>query len=292
MLQPSAETNVRDRIVLAGLVGRGISFSRTPAMHEAEGRAQGIDLTYTLFDMDDQAMIGRTLADVVEFAEAQGFSGLNVTYPFKIEAVRHLHELSDSVRAVGAVNTIVFRDGHRTGHNTDLWGFTQGFRRGMPGATLDEVMLLGAGGAGGAVAHALLCLGVRRLWVFDIDTDRANRLVDTLSSQFGADRIAVASSPEDVAERLSGVVNATPVGTVGQPGSPFPLSLHRPDLWVVDIVYVPLETQLLAAARAAGSRVLSGLGMAVFQAVRAFELFTGRKADPLRMRQTFEALGP
>lgn len=292
MLQPSTETTVRDESLFAGLVGRGIALSRTPAMHEAEGRAQGIDLTYTLFDMDDQAMAGRTLADVVDAAEAEGFAGLNVTFPYKIEAIGLLHELSDSVRAVGAVNTIVFRDAHRKGHNTDLWGFAQGFRCGMHGVALGEVMLLGAGGAGGAVAHALLSLGVRRLWVFDIDADRVHRLVDTLSSQFGADRIALASSPESVVVRLDGVVNATPVGTASRPGSPFPLSLLRPDLWVVDIVYVPLETRLLAAAREAGCRVLSGLGMAVFQAVRAFELFTGKKADPLRMRQTFEALGP
>jgi shikimate dehydrogenase len=292
MLQPPAETNVRERVVLAGLVGRDIAFSRTPAMHEAEGRAEGIDLTYKLFDMDDQALVGRTLADIVESAEADGFAGLNVTHPYKIEAIGLVHELSDSARAVGAVNTIVFRDGQRKGHNTDLWGFAQGFRFGMPDATMREVLLLGAGGAGGAVAHALLSLGVRRLWIFDIDPERARRLADVLSSQFGAERIAMASSAESVAEHLSGVVNATPVGTARHPGSPFPHALLRSGLWVVDIVYVPLETQFLAAARAAGCRVLSGSGMAVFQAVRAFELFTGKKPDPSRMRRTFEALGP
>lgn len=291
MPQSPATAPVRDGLVLAGLVGRGIGLSRTPAMHEAEGRAQGIGLTYTRFDMDDPAMAGRTLADVVEAAEADGFAGLNVTYPYKIDAIRLLDELSDNARAVGAVNTIVFRNGHRKGHNTDLWGFVQGFRTGMPGATLGEVMLLGAGGAGGAVAHALLSLGVKRVWVYDIEGDRAHRLVDALLTQFGVGRSAVSDSPESVAGRLDGVVNATPVGTAQHPGSPFPESLIRPDLWVADIVYFPLETQLLAAARAAGCRVLSGLGMAVFQAVRAYELFTGQKPDPLRMRQTFEALG-
>lgn len=292
MPQPQAQTAVQDGSVRAGLVGRGIALSRTPAMHEAEGRAQGIELTYARFDMDDQAMAGRCLADVVEAAEADGFAGLNVTYPYKIDAIGLLHELSDNARAVGAVNTIVFRDGRRKGHNTDLWGFAEGFRHGMAGVPLEAVLLLGAGGAGAAVAHALLSLGAGRLWVFDVDADRAARLADQLAARYGAGRVAVADSPHHMAARLSGVVNATPVGTAKLPGSPFPLGLLRPDLWVADIVYFPLETQLLAAARAAGCRVLSGLGMAVFQAVRAYELFTGRRPDPLRMRRTFEALGP
>ncbi|MGF1594321.1 MAG: shikimate dehydrogenase [Kiloniellaceae bacterium] len=291
MPQPPAETLVREGTVLAGLVGRGITLSRTPAMHEAEGRAQGLAYTYKLFDMDDAAMAGRSLADVIEGAEAEGFTGLNVTHPYKIEAIRHLHELSDNARAAGAVNTIVFRDGRRRGHNTDLWGFAEGFRRAMADTAMDEVLLLGAGGAGGAVAHALLSLGVRRLWIFDLDAGRAERLAAAIAAGFGDGRAALAESPEDVAVHLSGVVNATPVGMAKLPGSPFPLALLRPDLWVADIVYFPLETRLLAAARATGCRVLPGLGMAVFQAVRAYELFTGNKPDPARMRRTFEAFG-
>lgn len=291
MPQPVDELLVTGGTVLAGLVGRSIGLSRTPAMHEAEGRALGIDYTYTLFDADDPAAAGRTLAEIIGTTQAQGFAGLNVTYPFKVEAVRHLHELSGNARAVGAVNTIVFREGRRIGHNTDLWGFAEGFRRGMADAPLGEVLLLGAGGAGGAVAHALLSLGTQRLWIFDIDVGRARQLVEALAARFGRGRAMMADSPEGVASRLDGVVNATPVGMTKLPGSPFPVACLRPDLWVADIVYVPLETELLAAARAAGCRVLSGLGMAVFQAVRAFELFTGQRPDPSRMRQTFEALG-
>ena len=292
MTQPAADTLAMDGSVLAGLVGRSIALSRTPAMHEAEGRAQGIDYTYTLFDMDDPATAVRTLAGIIETAEAEGFAGLNVTYPFKIETIRHLYELSDDARAVGAVNTIVFRDGRRKGYNTDLWGFAESFRRGMGDAAVDEVLLLGAGGAGVAVSHALLSLGVRCLWIFDIDAGRVTQLIEALAARFGRGRAMMAASPESVAPRLDGVVNATPVGMAKLPGSPFPTAFLRSDLWVADIVYVPLETELLAAARRAGCRVLSGSGMAVFQAVRAFELITGKRPDPSRMRQTFEALGP
>lgn len=292
MPSTSTDAPLRAGTVLAGLVGRGIALSRTPAMHEAEGRALGFAYSYRRFDLDDPAMAHLSLAKVIGSAEAQGFAGLNVTYPFKIEAIEHLHALSENARVVGAVNTIVFRDGRRTGHNTDLWGFAEGFRREMEGAPLDQVLLLGAGGAGVAVAHALLSLGVRHLWVFDTDASRAAQLVGGLRSRHGEERATITESVERIAPRLSGVVNATPVGMAKFPGSPFPVALLGADLWVADIVYFPLETELLAAARQAGCRVLPGTGMAVFQAVRAFELFTGRRTGASRMLRTFVGLGP
>lgn len=274
----------------AGLVGRGIGASRTPAMHMAEGRAQGLHYDYRILDMDE-APEGRDFAQVLDLAEAEGMSGLNVTYPYKVVVLDHLHALSDNARALGAVNTVVFRDGRRHGHNTDLWGFAESFRRGMASAALESVLLVGAGGAGAAVAHALLQLGTARLWIHDTDAERASAVVSALNTRFGAGSAAVADSPEAVAQDLTGVVNATPVGMAKLPGCPFPPHLLHPGLWVADIVYFPLETELLAAARAAGCRVLPGAGMAVFQAARAYELFTGRAPDPDRMRATFDALG-
>jgi shikimate dehydrogenase len=275
----------------AALVGCGIAASRTPPMHVAEGAAQGLDYAYDLIDMDDPARAGQPLDAVLDAAEAQGLAGLNITYPFKQAVIAHLDTLSDNARALGAVNTVVFRDGRRLGHNTDLWGFAESFRRGMAGAPLAEVLLLGAGGAGSAVAHALMQLGAARLWLHDTDADRARALSDSLAARYGAARVALAHELPALAGSLTGVVNATPVGMAKLPGSPFPPALLRPDLWVADIVYFPLETALLRAARAAGCRVLPGSGMAVFQAVRAFELITGRVPDPDRMRATFDSLG-
>lgn len=276
----------------AALVGCGITASRTPPMHAAEGAALGLDYSYGLLDLDDPALAGQGLADVLDGAEARGMAGLNVTYPFKQAVIAHLHDLSDNARALGAVNTVVFRDGRRRGHNTDLWGFVESFRRGMAGAPLRAVLLLGAGGAGSAVAHGLLQLGTARLWLHDTDPDRAAALRDGLAACFGADRVGVAHDLPGIAAGLDGVVNATPVGMAKLPGCPFPPHLLRPDLWVVDIVYFPLETDLLRTARAAGCRVMPGAGMAVFQAVRAFELITGHAPDPARMRATFDSLGP
>ncbi len=283
MLAAAASTPT---VVRAGLIGRGIGASRTPAMHMAEGKAQGLDYAYAFFDMDQRT---DTLASVVSEAERNGFAGLNVTFPYKVDIIELLDELSDTARALGAVNTVVLRHGKRYGHNTDLWGFAESFRRNMVGAPTDAVLLIGAGGAGVAVAHALLTLAVKTLWIHDIDAARAGKLTAELVARFGPGRASVADSMAAVAPHLSGVVNATPVGMAKLPGCPLPKELLRPDLWVADIVYFPLETELLAAARATGCRVLPGSGMAVFQAVRSFELFTGLTPDPARMRATFAA---
>ncbi len=277
-------------IVLAGLIGRGIARSRTPEMHMAEAAAQSLRGVYRIIDVDTLPEDEQNLKAIVHAAEVTGFNGLNVTYPFKMEVIPLLDQLSPNAAAVGSVNTIVFRDGKRIGHNTDLWGFAESFRQNMIGVSLKKVLLIGAGGAGVAVAHALADCGVQHLKIFDVDTVR----VEQLARQVRSNRQGLTVEPVTTLDaascaNLSGIVNASPVGMAKTPGTPFPLALLKPDMWVADIVYFPLETELLAGARRLGCRVLPGSGMAVFQAVRAFELFTGRRADPVRMKAAFDA---
>lgn len=277
-------------IVLAGLIGRGITRSRTPEMHMAEAAAQCLRGVYRIIDVDTLPEKEQNLKAIVHAAEVTGFNGLNVTYPFKMEVIPLLDQLSPNAAAVGSVNTIVFRDGKRIGHNTDLWGFAESFRQNMIGVSLKTVLLIGAGGAGVAVAHALADCGVQHLKIFDVDTVR----VEQLARQVRSNRQGLTVEPVTTVDaascaNLSGIVNASPVGMAKTPGTPFPLALLKPDMWVADIVYFPLETELLAGARRLGCRVLPGSGMAVLQAVRAFELFTGRRADPVRMKATFDA---
>jgi shikimate dehydrogenase len=285
------EERIREARLLAGLVGRGIARSRTPAMHVAEAARQGMEAAYVRLDMDEPGRAGADLPGMLRAAELCGFDGLNVTYPYKIEVVAHLDALSANARAVGSVNTVLFRDGRRLGHNTDLWGFAESFRRGLPGAATGHVLLLGAGGAGAAVAHALAECGAARLSVLDADPARAEALAALVrANRPGCAARAVGDAGAlFAADRPDGVVNATPMGMARTPGSAIDPGLLTRHQWVADIVYVPLETALLAAARAQGCRVLSGAGMAVFQAVRAFELFTGLPASPDRMRATFDA---
>ncbi|GAB4517378.1 MAG: shikimate dehydrogenase [Roseibium sp.] len=282
--------NTDKDILLAGLIGRGIARSRTPQMHMAEAAAQHMRGVYRIIDVDTLPADRQNLEVIVRAAEITGFSGLNVTYPFKMEVIPFLDQLSPNAAAVGSVNTIVFRSGKRIGHNTDLWGFAESFRRHMPGASADTVLLVGAGGAGVAVAHALADCATRQLKIFDLDPARAAQVAAQVrKNRPGVMVETIAAIDETVTAGLTGLVNASPVGMAKTPGTPVPLELLRPDMWVADIVYFPLETELLAGARKLGCRVLPGSGMAVFQAVRAFELFTGRRADPDRMKAAFDA---
>nr|WP_306886305.1 shikimate dehydrogenase [Amorphus orientalis] len=274
--------------MLIGLLGRNIGRSRTPRMHLAAAEGLGLPYEYRILDAHQEGL-PETAAEILDLLEAEGFNGINVTYPYKRAVVSLMDELSPAVQAVGAVNTVVFREGRRFGHNTDYWGFGESLRRGLPEAKRDTVLLVGAGGAGAAVSHALIDAGVGRLLVYDLQVDTAQALVAALENHAGPGRAEVASDPADVMTTVDGVVNASPVGMDAHPGIPVPVDALRPDHWVADIIYFPLETELLATARRLGCAVLPGSGMALFQAVRAFELFTGRKPDIERMRASFDS---
>nr|WP_321462101.1 shikimate dehydrogenase [uncultured Cohaesibacter sp.] len=273
-----------------GLIGCGIGKSRTPAMHMAEAKAQGFDCDYHLLDMEDDSRADLSLSNILDEVEKAGYAGVNVTYPYKMEVISYLDDLSDNARMVGAVNTVVFRHGKRIGHNTDLWGFAESFRRGLVGANWQDTLLIGAGGAGVAVAHALVQCGVKSLSIHDMDLGRADDLVDHLKRTWPDLNAHAIGSLAGLfsSKRPDGVVNATPMGMAKLPGSALPPDYLNDQMWVADIVYFPLETQLLKDARACGCRTLPGSGMAVYQAVRAFELFTGLPANPNRMKETFD----
>jgi shikimate dehydrogenase len=273
--------------MLAGLIGRGIQQSRSPRMHEAEGMRLGLRYLYRLIDLDQLRLDDEALPELMLAAERFGFAGLNVTHPFKQSVIDHLDELSPDAAAIGAVNTVVLRGGRRIGHNTDGWGFAQSFRQDMRDVAVDQVVLLGAGGAGMAVARALLELGAGRLTIFDIDHARAQALAESLAAAFGAGRASVAADPRAAIEDAQGLVNATPVGMAKYPGMPVSLECLRGGLWVADVVYFPAATELLRAAGSLGARTLPGTGMAIFQAVKAFELITGVVPDAEEMARHF-----
>ncbi|MCE4072458.1 MULTISPECIES: shikimate dehydrogenase [Pseudomonas] len=278
------------RTVLAGLIGAGIQASRTPALHEREGDAQGFRYLYRLIDLDTLGIDSAALPDLLAAAERMGYTGLNITFPCKQAVIPLLHELSDEARGIGAVNTVVLRDGKRIGHNTDCLGFAEGFRRNLSDAPRERVVQLGAGGAGAAVAHALLSEGVAQLTIFEVDAARAQALADNLNAHFGGQRARVGHDLAGALAEADGLVNTTPVGMTKLPGAPLPLEFLHPRLWVAEIIYFPLETELLRHARSLGCRTLDGGNMAVFQAVKAFELFSGVEANAQRMLAHFAAM--
>ena len=276
--------------IRVGLIGAGIQASLTPVMHMREGRAQGLSYDYRLIDLEALSLRPEALPDLLAAAERVGYAGLNITHPCKQAVLQHLDGLSDDARALGAVNTVVLRDGQRIGHNTDWWGFAEAFKRTLAGAATGIVLQFGAGGAGAAVAHALLTCGVRELRLIETDAAKASALAAVLSARFPDAKVTAGWSAADAVAGAVGLVNTTPVGMAKYPGLPLDARLLRRELWIADIIYFPLETELLRRARALGCRTMGGGGMAVFQAVAAFELFCGRKADSTRMQQHFAEL--
>jgi shikimate dehydrogenase len=274
--------------VLVGLAGRGIQASRSPIMHEREGARLGIPFRYVLIDFDTLGLKDSGIGAVVRAAAELGFAGLNITHPFKQTVIPALDELSPEAQSIGAVNTVVIKDGRCMGHNTDSWGFAENLRQAQPPLPIERVVQFGAGGAGAAVAQALDGLGVGELVIIDPAPERA----EALAARLGRRSSHVFKASDAVQDKVGwaqGIVNATPVGMANYPGTPFSPKLLSARHWVADIVYFPEDTELLRAARKAGCHTVPGSGMAVYQAVRAFELFTGSRPDASAMTEHFRA---
>jgi len=264
------------------LLGTCIGESRSPSLHMEEAKAQGIELHYELIDFDqiggDCAIFGQVLTDL----QRQGYGGVNVTHPFKQKALKFVDDLSPDAALIGSVNTIVFRNGRREGFNTDWSGYVEAFQREFNGACLDHVVQIGAGGAGAAVAYALLQLGAKHLEIFELDEELGGRVVANLSKS-NPGRVILGKNLVASTWNASGLVNCTPVGMAKYPGLPVPAPLLRASMWVSDIIYFPRETELLRLAKSAGARASNGSIMNIYQGAYGFELFTGMRANVERM---------
>jgi shikimate dehydrogenase len=262
-------------------------------MHMAEGRAQGFDYDYALIDTDAAPV--RVCPTLVASARSRGaIAGLNITHPYKQAVMPNCStDLDADAAALGAVNTVVFKDGRSVGFNTDWSGFSESLNRALPDVRRwAQVVQLGAGGAGSAVAYAIL----KRDAEAPDDLRQRCRTRARRSGRrewgdlFRKRRVAAG---EDLARAMAsadGLVNCTPVGMAKYPGTPLPRALLSARLWVADVVYFPLETELLRVARELGCRTVDGGGMAVFQAVDAFRLITGHEPDAERMLAGFREM--
>jgi shikimate dehydrogenase len=274
--------------VLIGLIGANIMGSLSPALFADAFAAAGIDGFYHLIDVD--RLPGRRLAQRLDALKAAGFSGANITYPFKQDVMALLDAVDPEAAQTGAINTVAIApDGRTTGYNFDRRGWRHSFEEtfGRDGARGATVVLVGAGGAGRAVAFALLDLGVACLVVHDRDGARATALENDIARHYGASRCRVASDLAADVAAADGVVNATQVGMRGFPGNPVPVAALSATQWCADVVYTPIETEFIRAAAAKGCRVMNGAGMCVHQAVEAFRLFTGIEPDLARLHRSF-----
>ncbi|WP_338829679.1 shikimate dehydrogenase [Bradyrhizobium sp. 27S5] len=273
---------MRDRF-LTGLIGYPIAHSAAPAMHEQAAAALGARCHYQLIEVkgagrdDLRAMLGGI--------RRLGFAGVNVTFPYKEAVVELLDDLAPDARAIGAVNTIVVDGARLVGHNTDATGFARAIEPLLALAPRGPIALIGAGGVGKAIAFALAGLGVTELRIFDADAAKAAQLAAQL-----ADHAVRAASVAAVVDGAAGLVNATPVGMLPSRDTPVPDALLRPSMWVADVVYTPLWTPLLTAAKAKGANVLTGRDLAINASVDAFKLFTGLTPPHGAMANAFDAV--
>lgn len=268
--------------LLTGLIGAPIAHSASPAMHERAAEALGLHGHYQLIEVAGADATG--LRMMLEGVRRLGFAGVNVTYPYKEAVVPLLDELAPAAAAMGAVNTVVVRDGRLTGHNTDTTGFARAVAP-LLAPTGNAVAVIGAGGVGKAIAFALTNLEVADIRIFDSEPARADKLAVLLAGQ---GRARVALSIEDALDGATGLVNGTPVGMLPDRGMPVPATLLHAKLWIADAVYSPLITPLLAAAQAKDARIMTGRELAIYQAADAFELFTGLAPSTEVMGEAFD----
>lgn len=277
---------------VVGLIGEGVTPSLSPPMHEQAADRLGLRYIYRPVDLTVLGAgegVEARLKALLHGGRDLGFNAFNITHPCKQLVLGCLDAVSDDAARLGAVNTVLIRDGQFIGHNTDFSGFASALAAGLPGAVLDRVVQLGVGGAGSAVAYALLKAGSTHLTLIDTDYSRAAERARALGRLFPGQAVAAAQSGDlpGLLAGADGFVHATPVGMHSHPGLPLDPDLLSPRHWVADVVYRPLETELVRAAQARGCAVLDGGQMAVGQAVDAFELITGIRPDPNLMRQDF-----
>lgn len=289
--QPVGSRRHRDRHVV-GLIGEGITASFTPPMHEVEAAALGLDYEYRVLDL---VVLGKRAEDVgTLLAEAQrlGYSAMNITHPCKQLVLEIVDELDPRAEHLGAVNLVLFEDERMIGYNTDWMGYRDGLVAGLPDASFERVVQIGCGGAGAATAYALLSCGAARLDLFDVDHARSEDLARRMRSHFPAQTVSTIRRDglSGMIAEASGVVHATPMGMHRHPGVAFDVGLLRPDAWVSDVVYRPLETELIRRAVDTGHAVLDGGWMAVGQAYASLQIITGEQPDRERMEEHFRAL--
>jgi shikimate dehydrogenase len=267
----AANNPVRIRL---GLIGDNIKRSRSPDLHRFAGRLSGLDVSYDLFIPRD---MGKDFETVFDICRDSGLRGVNITYPYKEVVVAKVQIADPMIRRIGAVNTVVFENGGARGHNTDYTGFVAAYRQPFGDMAPGKVVMIGAGGVGRAVAFGLIALGAEELTIVDTNLGKAEALAAAVRDA-GRGEIATAFDGDfqAVLPHADGVINCTPVGMVGYPGSPVPAELLGSQRWAFDAVYTPVETLFKQQAEAAGLLVLSGYELFFHQGIDAFRIFTGK----------------
>ncbi|MGR3822350.1 MAG: shikimate dehydrogenase family protein [Salipiger marinus] len=264
-----------------GLIGDNIAASRSPRLHELAGLQNARVVQYDRLVPQD---LGQSWDAIFDGLAAKGYRGTNITYPYKEKVVPRLVIEDPLVRAIGACNTAIFDQGRALGHNTDYSGFVAAYRRLRGDTPTGPVLMIGTGGVGRAVAFGLVALGTPEIRLVDMDPAKARALADDLRAAAPGLRVIVGEDAATAAQGAEGLINCTPVGMVGKPGTPLPAAAMASGTWAFDAVYTPVDTQFLTDAAARGLQILSGWELFFYQGVHAWTLFTGLPLDEARLR--------
>jgi shikimate dehydrogenase len=275
--------DVSGKTQICGIIGDPVGHTISPAMHNAAFRELGLDFIYVPFNVKRES-----LAEAIKGLRALNIRGMNVTVPHKVSAMSSLDDIDESARCIGAVNTIVNEDGFLKGCNTDGSGFLRALIAEKVKPEAKNIVIIGAGGASRAISFMMADKGAN-LTILNRRLQAAQEIADRLFGLFRKDVLALELNTRNLTEALEKaqiLVNATSVGMLPDSGAVLvPASLLKPDLVVIDIIYNPLKTRLLAAAEKKGAKIIGGIEMLVQQGAAAFELWTGHSAPVQVMRE-------
>lgn len=269
-----------------GLLGNNLGRSRAKNLHELLGELYGLDVTYEPMDLLNRPG-AVSIAAELERCRAEGFTGVNVTHPYKQRAFAHVTTVPDFPEGLTSVNTVLFTPDVMLADNTDFSGFCRAFvsqfgENFNPG----RVLMLGAGGVGVAIAHGLKRLGADEMVIHDVRRETAQDLVERLSEVNLPARLAQADLVAEM-QNTDGLVNATPIGMFQYPGNPFPAAGFGPQRWAFDAIYTPENTEFLQQCRQRDIKTLSGFLLFLFQGLDAFKHFTGVTAEAEKVKRLF-----
>ena len=259
-------------MIKLGLVGEGIAKSQSPDLHERLGAALGLPVRYDL--VDSLGVADFDFPSAIQTLREKGYRGTNVTFPFKEKAAQLADIRGEGVKRVGTANTLLFDEGGLRAENTDYTGFISAYRHSFGDQPAGDVLLIGAGGVGRAVACALGELAASCLHILERDSARGESLSRDLNAMGITAECVTPEQAQHALPEWQGVVNCSPIGHINHPGCPIDTAGLGPQHWVFDAVYIPAHTELLNAAHQAGAKSLSGVDLFVFQGVDAFRFFT------------------
>lgn len=268
-----------------GLIGDNITRSKSPKLHITAGSLAGLDVTYDRLIPKD---LGLTFDEVFERARSSGFRGINVTYPYKETVASKVTVADPLVRAIGAVNTVVFENDGAKGFNTDYSGFMNAYRLIRGAKEPGTVCLIGTGGVGKAVAFGLIGLNAKVIRCVDLDLAKAETLADALRALGSETQVETAADVSTAAAGADGLINCTPLGMVGIGGTPLTYAAMQDAAWAFDAVYTPVDTVFLQDATRAGLTVISGYELFFGQGVDAWSIFTSTEIDHSALRTAIQ----